>query len=838
MTVADEARTHRAVLSWSVEHAARRRLTGWATWSAWGALFLACAAIAAMLHLSAATRLSPAQQNLKALGSYERSATISIGTCDSSRCPIAAAMTEAVQHSGGRSPLVTLHSGTIRTDIPGIGAVTPLEAHWAQAPLPERYRLVSGRWPTATGEAALPNVLAGALPDNGKLPVYGGADIYTVVGTIEDVYARDARDLFVAPGTIDRTLGALQKQGNRFSRPEIIATVHYHGGDAAALHDALADRINRMTGIDRGSLRSNLEEQQVQARPTHVDWAQKAERFSLLTEWIPLIGIPLLAGFTANLITLGRDRRGNQILAALGAPTTMVVLVGSAISLAATALITALGALVGDRIGILLRPVVEATANQPLSPPLPPGFLILIITSAGLTGVVGRVIADLHGLWRLSGHRLRLPSGRFWARLFTGLQYVTLIAGSAWLFSAITRGAPATTRETEQRVLTVCLLLSIVTGMLLSWLQDSKGVLPLPLNLALRRLHRTPALTAATVTVTMLCTSMPISLGISRATSEYYIALTQVSSVAPGQVTLGYAHVYRQGVPPRVRADFEKYTGLGAPVSVYGARVSSGKMQGLPLVVDSAHDVERLVGHPLTPAQSAAFTRGEILVFDSPKNEIKEDEILQMEKNSEEKPTPTRATLIGDIPEAYSHEYLGVASAEQARRDRWHLDTRYWVYTDVGAAQNAAALKAPHEQRFDPLFVHVHTTPKTVPIPPSVKLAGKVLGGLLAALTLALTIGHVTAFRPYRRSLQAIGVRTRLLTVTVAAAVLVAVAVPITIGHTVAAHVTQFILSSNIEDPRGALVPWEDVQHSLALCLGLVLASLIIGLLVDLLRKE
>ncbi|GAB78444.1 hypothetical protein AUCHE_09_00500 [Austwickia chelonae NBRC 105200] len=800
--------------------------------------FLACTTIAALMHLSAATRLSPSQQNLKALGAYERSATISVGACDSSRCPITTTMTEAVHQGGGRSPLVTLRSGTIRTDIQSIGSVAPLEAPWAQNPLPERYRLISGRWPATVGEAALPATLNGAVPDSGTLPIYGGTDTYTVVGTIEDVYARDARDLFVAPGTIDRTLTALQKQGNRFSRPEIIATVRYHGGDAHAIHGILADRLSSMTGIDSGSIRADLAQQQFQALPTHIDWARKAARFSWLTEWVPLIGIPLLAGFTANLVTLGRDRRGNQVLAALGAPVAPVVLIGSAFSLAITAGLATLGTLVGDRVGYALRPILETTTNQPLSPPLSPGFLVLSITAAGLAGVTGRVAADLYGLWRVSGHRLPLPSGRFWAVLFTSLQYLTLIVGSAWLFATITGGSPSTTRETEQRVLMVCVLLSVMTGILLSWMQDRTGILPLPLNLTVRRLHRTPALTAATVTVTMLCTSMPISLGISRATSEYYIALTQVSSVAPGQVTLGYSHIYRKGVPPQVRADFEQYTGLRSPISIRSARISSGMMQGLPLVVDTAHDVERLIGHPLTPAQTQAFTNGQILVFDSPKNEIADGQILQMEKESEEKPTPMRVTLVGDIPEAYSREYLGVVAAEQARKDRWSLDARYWVYTDVGAVQNTAALKAPHERQFDPLFVHVHTAPKSIPLPASIKLTGNVLTGFLAMLSLALTIGHITAFRPYRRSLHAIGVRTRLLTVTVTATVLVVVAIPVAVGHTVAVHANQIILSSNIEDPRGARVPWEDVHHSLTLCLALVLTGLVVGLLIDLLRRE
>lgn len=74
------------------------------------------------------------------------------------------------------------------------------EAEWTTRPFPERYRLLSGRWPERPFEVVVTEPADLGVTRGAEVAAFGGSGRFRVVGTVDDRYARTAA-LLAAPGT-------------------------------------------------------------------------------------------------------------------------------------------------------------------------------------------------------------------------------------------------------------------------------------------------------------------------------------------------------------------------------------------------------------------------------------------------------------------------------------------------------------------------------------------------------------------------------------------------------------------------------------------------------------
>lgn len=798
-----------------------------------GLLLVIVGGLAALHHVGAAVLLSPAQQNAQVLGDRTHAITAGVGVCDpGTTCPLAPSLVRAVRDGGGHRADVMLSTSPTRVE--GHAGLAPmiLETDWAAEPHPQRYELSRGRWPQADGEVAVSPAVAAALDQPDSIGLYGGAVALKVVGVAQDRFVRDAQVLYAPTGTIGSVYGALSDQGHRYSKPEVMGTARFDGGDLAQIATSLTDDVAKMTGTDREVLHHDITSSIIERKPEHRSSFDYFARSAVVIGWVPFVVAPLVASAVLAASTVSGDRRVRRTLWRLGVPETVVAAIQASALLLAVALVSALAVVFGDLAGRALRPWLDAGSTHPLSPPMPPWAVLTVCGAAACAPVLLRGVAGILAPSFRVGRRKR-SMGQVARRILTVClriaQFTVVAAGTAWVVGILAGSSASSVSDVSRWVVALCLVLSVAIGMVLARGEDRRGILPLPLMLALRRLRRAPAVTSATATAVMLCVSLPLSAGVALTTSQYYSNLQFVAPVAPGQVALGYNQVYSTGVPVQVREDFQDFTGLQGPVAVRTAWVDTGQfMQGLPLVVGSIEDVERLVGHPLSAQQAETFAQGGLLVpsSDEPNHPQTGDRVATKTHTGRDTGI-LPVTEIGPVPEAYSAGNIGFISLERARTAGWKLDGTYWVYDNVGDPQLAAALQAAQAQDFDASYVLVHHIPESIPPPASWYWATAGLSAVLLILVLWVARHHTRALGAYRHTLRSLGVGPKILFLTVCAVVITLVLIPATAGLAAALIANEIAWNRLLDDTTGAVYPWNMIWIADAA----VLTATITGLL-------
>ncbi len=344
--------------------------------------------------------------------------------------------------------------------------------------------------------------------------------------------------------------------------------------------------------------------------------------------------------------------------------------------------------------------------------------------------------------------------------------------------------------------------------------------------LALRKLRAQGAASLLVFVAVFSAVSLPLSNGIYLATGETRESLRAVSPVPTGHVVLGQNFVHSGGISPTILSSFEEYTGLKDPVWVRQALMSTRELlQGLPLAVDSAEDVETIIGRPLTKEQRAAFETGGLLVADGPTNSLGNGDMLPTATPSGKNTGDLRVTLLDGVPEGYRSGLLGYVSTAAAKKAGWTLNNGYAIYTNVHGPALESAVRAPEEKSFDRSAVEVYREVRPQQLPLSMRVMNGGMLVLVALLALLVSLRHVRESRAFAKTLETVGMKSRAASGVVLVMMAVNVLLPIVLGHAAAVIFSVIAFNSLLNDKLGATIPWDDVWLSLGLGLLFVSAT-------------
>lgn len=814
---------------WWLAFAVRLRFTRSATIALVG-LALAVAGLSAGLHLSAASLLSTSQMDQRDFGRYTQSLSVSLGACHpSAQCPLEKEVPQLVKESGGTQSqalraLIGLKLDRTKANV-GL-----LEGSWNSTTFPQAYRLVAGRWPTRASEVAVPQ--SWHLKPGTELSTYAQAHSLTVVGAVAAIYDDNDQTMLAAQGTSSAIYGALTAHAGRYRLPESVMTIRTSGANVQALEQRVSHAVAQMSQADEKAVYAGIKGTTMHTQPGADGWPDYLKRLPVVAGWLPLLTIPLLFSLMSSFTGLSSFTRGKRIAHAVGVPTRGLAMSAAGVWCLATCVVASASVIAGWAVAQALRSWFRSTTSRPLSDSPELAWLLLAVLLMVMLGWLIQVaVSGVQALRATLGGAMVRWGGLL--RLFSRvLGYVGLFLISANVVGSFVTASLGNEKQMMRWIILSCLLIAVCTSYILTAWRDSNARMPLPVTLALRKIRTTRTSSVLLMSVVTLAVALPLSAGITMATAQYRSNLTRVSNVPQGQVVLGMNFSESGGLPPHIRFAFERYTGLSNPVLTRQAKVftTGDLMQGLPYVMDSVSDVERFIGHPLTPAQAKAFTSGGILVPAFTGNVIKQGQVIAT-TTPQGKPTQSlKATLLQDVPESYHIGNLGFISARTAQEAGWRTDNGYATYTDVSGPQLSAALHAASALKFDPRSVAAYDVPPPLAMPPALSLAQRLLTGALALIVFCVTLRYLAQVQPYAATLHTVGVGRRTLTLMVGVLVTVTVVLPLIIGHVVAVLVNQVGWRRAIHDNYGAMVPWGDVRASLVMSLAVAFLAVVLAL--------
>ncbi|WP_219106115.1 hypothetical protein [Austwickia sp. TVS 96-490-7B] len=668
---------------------------------------------------------------------------------------------------------------------------------------------------------ALSSALHRALGEPQRLELYGGTTTFHIVGTVRDEFDRSAQDIYAAPGAIARIMDAVSRHGDRYSKPQVSAQVRFDGGDRATVTAATANIAHQLTRIDAANYRDDIAHSWTTRRATDRSWSDYYQRAPYIAGWIPLWLLPAVSS-TALIITGQAYRRQvRDQLWALGIPYSTSTLIQAGTLIIGALITISTAVLTGDAVGRFLRPALNSYANQPLSPEiLPITVLIVSAISALIPILIATVIALSQQLLASALKRIANSTMTKTMRtLMRSIRRVALIIGATWLAYTGFVSRPHNASGLSLWVMIWCTVGAVAGAFLLISYQDHHGRLPVPILLGIRRTTRYATSTLLTMIAVMICLSLPLASAITTATNDFHANALRVAHIGQNQVALGREQIYSGGVNQRLRRDFEAATQLSNPIAMRYVLIDpTDIMQGLPFAMDTAHDIERLIGHPLTPAQIQHFSAGGILVFAEKDGlTLAEGSVVEF-KEAQNSNTPAKVpvSIIRNTPKEYVVQGMGFISAERARQAGWPMDVPYWVYDQASPAQITAALRAPKEQNFDDSYITVHKAPEKITVPPTLTWAAVGSGLVFLVLTCAVAIFHTRSLRDYRTSLDAIGISPAVLVGTVITVITMTIVIPAVMGLGIAILGNELAWGLLLDSSRGAHIPYDWVRSAMA----------------------
>jgi hypothetical protein len=327
-----------------------------------GIVFVAGAFVLAMFVTLQTLTLSGAQvvqRDLGRFGAYmEGGAVAQPG--DGTVVPT---LLRAAQRGGAIDPVVSLIAPDVQLATGGVPQeVTLQEAPWASRPFPDRYELLSGRWPRRPGEIVVTDPEDVAASPGRPLPALGERARLRVVGTADDRYARTSA-LLAAPGTWASLSPHLAE---RFPLLHAQAILYWSGGSVARVVAAVAAVAKRRGEADagRGALAASVATRQEVAAAREPTWLSRSPAgYTVPSLLLPLAAVALVFGLSDR-----RFRRILRVLTSLGIRRSVGV---AALSLATAGwcLLAALaGAIAGVVVGLASRELIAHLRGLPGGP--------------------------------------------------------------------------------------------------------------------------------------------------------------------------------------------------------------------------------------------------------------------------------------------------------------------------------------------------------------------------------------------------------------------------------------------------------------------------------------
>lgn len=262
--------------------------------------------------------------------------------------------------AGARNVAQELWTTPFRVDqLPDERNVRVVEADWINNPLPDRYRLLSGRWPASPGEIAVTAEVAEQQPETADWTAFAGAAPLKRVGVVQDRYAQTSPAFLLAEGSWANW--NIPDVNERYKSSGATIGYYWSGGDLdAVLNAAVAGAPETAKGEAQMSLllRSGLDTRTVSGTQSN---------FPMLGGMTGL-GVPLLAAWLGAALNRRWSARIARHLEQIGLPsklghtaliTTTVVSMGVGLML---------GFLTGAAVSAALRPILDTLSARPLSP--------------------------------------------------------------------------------------------------------------------------------------------------------------------------------------------------------------------------------------------------------------------------------------------------------------------------------------------------------------------------------------------------------------------------------------------------------------------------------------
>lgn len=224
--------------------------------------------------------------------------------------------------------------------------------------LPARYRLLSGRWPRASGDVILSTALRDRLSAN-TFSAFGGMASFRVVGTFTDRFATDATAILASPGTWE----AIPARTAKAFAPEGTLEVRWNGPVTASTVDSVARSVLKLAPPPDGNRPPTDRAALVRTRDRSLSDDQR------LLFAFPLALLSAMAGIAVVRSNRRWSRAYVQRCRDVGLPPGRVGLVITGVLtigvMAAVAVGLAAGAVVGWALRRWALPVV---LTQPLGP--------------------------------------------------------------------------------------------------------------------------------------------------------------------------------------------------------------------------------------------------------------------------------------------------------------------------------------------------------------------------------------------------------------------------------------------------------------------------------------
>ena len=728
-----------------------------------------------------------------------------------------------------------------------VRSVSMLEASWQDQPFPDRYDLLSGRWPTRPGEVVVTEPQDTPATAGGTLPLLGGKVTFTVVGTAEDHFARTT-NLLVAPGTwasLDPSLA----QGFPLlgAQPLLL----WSGGDAESAVTAFTTAIDDYTrrsstaieGADAlvvgGTLRFR---EQLLERPERTSIERTPAGYTIPSLLLPVAAVLLVFGLNDR-----RFRRTSTRLVAVGVRPSAATAALTVATLAWCAAAAAAGAIVGAGAGLVARVVIARVRDWPPGPVegLAEPSLRLLTLVVLTTLFAGAALASRKQRGSsavVSRSRPESPTAPAAGRRIRDARH--LFAVAAWCATvayAVRVDSPAKAMIlTGVLTLAVLLVIPDVLDLVLKVLPEGGP----RRRLALRQLAADKLRAGAIVAI--LTVLLGASMGFLTLLDTLIRTTDQQAfpDALPGQVLL---------------ADRASST-LPPPAALLRAVEASGIAEGLPraelaylfttdesgnltrsvtrdghsgniLAVETAAQIEQLIGHSLNQTQRAVLAEGGLLVWadapDTPNGPTHTVRLALKEGDSVTSRTSELPVATVDVPLV---EWRTGTDGVMLRSTAGILNLPMpqntpLIITEVSTAAAKAMQEAVARAGIDAQAVRIYTPPK--PPVPAAALLATAAGLVILVLTavFAATRAQTRALRGYVTRLVSIGIsptwaRHVLLYqygILIAASTLLSLSIALPPTVVIALRISGFVLS----------IPWAQLLTLLAaIYLATALAAL------------
>lgn len=675
----------------------------------------------------------------------------------------------AARGARATDPMVFLSATNVQLVAAGPGGgpreIGLQEAAWASRPFPERYRLLSGRWPQRPSEVVVTEPGDVAVVRGGELTALGGTTRFHVVGTADDRYARTSA-LLAGPGTwaqlpldLATRFPVLRAQPVLFWSGNAEARVVAAFAAVAAARDGAesTDEAVAASLVVRGRLAATRGQSWIERTPAAYT--------------IPSLLLPFAAVWLAFGLNSRRFNRSLRVLKSLGVRRSTAAASLSLATAAWCVIAAVLGAVAGFIVGLGAGYLIANLRDLPAGP-------VFGITDPVLRLLVGVAAgAACAGILLFAGARDAPTSRATTARPAArgrGRSARHLLAVATWCAAAIVAADLDSAAETSilAGVMTVAVLLLVpeFVEVVLRLLPEGRATT----RLSRRQLagDRQRAIAA----VAVLAVAVGGSLGYltllttvvrTLETKEYPPVLSgqvmvadRSSIVFPPPVDVVEA-VEASGLikgKPRVELHYlHELDGAGNPTR---SVTLEGTMERV-LAIDTVGDVEQLLTHPLTSREGEVLRRGGILVWaDTPARRVARRGSAPLTVTSGtrvEPPVWVPATMVGSANVGWRVGTSGVLLTSTARRLDFPLSTGATLYVGLSNTEARALQRAVARAGLDARTVEIYEGLPSV-VPPAALLATAAGLAIIALLaTLVAARGQARVLRGYLGRLISIG---------------------------------------------------------------------------------